>query len=237
MRVGNFEFRAALAPTIAAILAIGLTAWLGRWQAHRAEDKRVLQRALVERQELPPILLTGREQNEEGLWFRRLLVKGVFDPSKEILLDNKVENGQAGYHVLTPLAIAGSQRYVLVNRGWVARGSDYPKPPEVKVPSGAVRIEGYGAMPTKRFLELSSQVVQGKVWENLTFERYRNAMHIDTLHVIIEQVNDTGDGLKRVRERPDTGISVHEGYAFQWFALCAAIVVTYFVVNTKHVRN
>jgi surfeit locus 1 family protein len=237
MRVGKFEFRATFFPTLAAILTVVVTVSLGRWQVHRAEEKRVLQQMLTERQSLPPLLLTGLEQKGDDLWFRRLVAAGTFEASKEILLDNKVEDGQVGYYVLTPLAISGTRRYVLVNRGWAGRTQDYPKPPDIKIPTARVSIEGYGSMPVKRFLELSSQVVEGKVWENLTFERYREATQLDILPIIIEQTNDTGDGLKHIRQRPDTGISTHEGYAFQWFALCAAVILTYIAVNTKYVST
>ncbi len=237
MRVGRLEFRAAWLPTFAAIAAVAVTASLGRWQVHRAQEKIALQRTLIERQSLSPLFLTGQEQESDSLQFRALRVLGTFDAGKEILLDNKVEDGQAGYYVLTPLAIGGAQRYVLVNRGWVRRSDVYPAPPDVKLPTGVISVEGYGSLPVKRFLELSTQVVQGKVWENMTFERYRSAMHVDILPIILTQSNDTGDGLKRVRDRPDAGISMHEGYAFQWFGLCAAIILTYIVVNTKYVNS
>jgi surfeit locus 1 family protein len=235
MRVGRLEFRAALLPTLAAIVTVAVTASLGRWQMHRAQEKIALEQTLIERQSRPPLLLTGHEPESDGLQFRQLRALGTFDASKEILLDNKVEDGEVGYHVLTPLAITGTRRYVLVNRGWVGRSRLYPAPPDIGVPTGEVSVEGYGSLPVKRFLELSAEVVQGKVWENMTFERYRSAMHLDILPIIVAQSNDTGDGLRRVRDRPDAGISMHQGYAFQWFVLCAAVVLTYLAVNTKYV--
>jgi surfeit locus 1 family protein len=237
MRVGRLEFRAALLPTFAAIAAVAVTASLGRWQVHRAQEKIALQRTLIERQSLPPLLLTGQEQDSDSLQFRQLRAVGTFDRGKEILLDNKVEDGQAGYYVLTPLEISGTHRYVLVSRGWVGRSRVYPAPPDIRIPAGEVSVDGYGSLPVKRFLELSTDVVQGKVWENMTFERYRSAMQLDILPIILAQSNDTGDDLKRVRDRPDAGISVHEGYAFQWFGLCAAIILTYIAVNTKYVNS
>jgi len=52
----------------------------------------------------------------------QLEVQGVFDDAHTILLDNRVMNGVAGYHVLSPLRIAGSELAILVNRGWLAAG-------------------------------------------------------------------------------------------------------------------
>ena len=54
--------------------------------------------------------------------FGAVSVAGQFDPAHEILLDNRVLNGKPGYQVVTPLKMDGTELYVLVDRGWVARG-------------------------------------------------------------------------------------------------------------------
>ena len=43
MQIGSFHFTPSLLPTLAAIIAMALTASLGRWQLNRAEEKIVLQ--------------------------------------------------------------------------------------------------------------------------------------------------------------------------------------------------
>ena len=78
-------------------------------------------------------------------------------------------------------------------------------------------------MPSKRYLELSTQVTEGNVWQNLTLERYRAAVSIPLQPVVIQQENEVDDGLKREWSAPDLGIDKHYGYAFQWFAMAAAI--------------
>ena len=42
---------------------------------------------------------------------------------------------------------------------------------------------------------------------------------------VVQQTNDTGDGLRRVWPRPDAGVDKHRGYAFQWYSLAALIAV------------
>ena len=46
-----------------------------------------------------------------------------------------------------------------------------------------------------------------------------------------EQENDLGDGLARIWPEPDLGIQMHYGYAFQWFAMSAAILIYYLVTH------
>jgi cytochrome oxidase assembly protein ShyY1 len=44
---------------------------------------------------------------------------------------------------------------------------------------------------------------------------------------MIQQTSPTGDGLVRDWPAPDFGIDKHYGYAFQWFALAATLLVFY----------
>ena len=70
--------------------------------------------------------------------------------ARQILIDNKVHDGRAGYHVVTPLVLADG-RAVLVDRGWVAAGRDARascrrSPP----PAGTVTVRGRVNVPAAR---------------------------------------------------------------------------------------
>jgi len=165
--------------------------------------------------------------------FRRVRVSGQFDVAHEILLDNRVLNGKPGYHVVTPLKIDQSARYVLIDRGWVARGADRTLLPEIRTPLGVVVIEGIAAPPSNKYLELSTQTVEGRVWQNLDMPRMDALLRHPLQPVVITQLNDNGDGLLRQWGRPDAGVEKHLGYAFQWFALALTIIVIYVVMYAK----
>ena len=237
MRIGALDFRPSLLPSMAALALVVLTLSLGRWQLNRADEKRALERQYETMLSAPPAMLTGSETDSSALQFRLLTAAGTFDADKQIFIDNQVDGEIAGYHVLTPMKLDDGRHSVLVNRGWVARSADYPAPPQVSVPQGRVRIEGYGALPAKHFLELSSGTVQGKVWQNVTFDRYRLATGIDPTPIILVQTTGNAAGLKPVHLQPDFGINMHLGYAFQWFALSVAIIATYLIVNTRRVKQ
>jgi surfeit locus 1 family protein len=237
MRIGKADFNPSLIPTLAAIAMIALTLSLGNWQLHRAQYKRDLQARFDRVGSEPAIHLPGSKVNGEDLQFRRVELQGRFDPNHEIYLDNRVHDGVPGYHILEPMQIGGSGMYVLVNRGWIAAGPNRADLPVVKTPEGTVGVEGIAMIPTKRYLELSSDTVQGKLWENLNMEKYAGTVPYSLQPIMILQLNDTGDGLIRKWDRPDTGINMHLGYAFQWFALAVAILVTYIVVNTKWING
>jgi surfeit locus 1 family protein len=103
----------------------------------------------------------------------------------------------------------------------------------VTTPEGALQISGLAVVPGRRFLELSPNIAQGKVWQNLTLERYSKAFPIPLQPVIIQQESPLADGLAREWDPPDLGIDKHYGYAFQWLALAATVLVFYLVTHVR----
>lgn len=234
MRILNFQ--PPLIPTLAAIAMIALTVSLGNWQLRRANEKGTLQQNYDRAAVAAPFRVGAAPFDPKQLVYRRVVVTGEFDPRYEILIDNKVHNGVAGYHVVTPLRLAGSDMRMLVNRGWIAAGPDRRVMPSIPVPIGAITVEGIAVEPTHKILEMSGETQAGKVWQNLVLERYRAQVPFKIQPIVIEQLTPFKDRLVRSWRRPDAGIATHLGYAFQWYALAAAIVIIYIVVNVKR-RN
>lgn len=223
-------------PTVAAVAGIALTAAAGNWQLDRAHEKERLQQAYDRAAADAPVVLSAAPVEAQTLLFRRIEATGELVPRAAVLLDNKVLAGVAGYHVIMPLRIAGSPKYVLVNRGWVAAGADRSRLPDVGTPAGSVTVVGVAVLPG-RFLELSGAETNGPVWQNLTIERYRRRMQLDIQPVVIEQHNDLGDGLARSWSRPDFGVAKHYGYAVQWFSLCGLIAFLYVFFHVRRARS
>jgi len=220
-------------PTVAALAVVALTVSAGIWQTHRAQYKRALQARYDAQAKAPPIALPGEPFSPDEFRYRRVTVTGRFDPAHEIFLDNRILNGKPGYNVVTPLKLQSGAAYVLVDRGWVVRNSDRTLLPEIRTPLGIVTIEGIAVPPSGKYFELSSNTVEGKVWENLHFKRMQAQLPQRLQPLMVAQLNDTGDGLIRHWERPDVGIEMHVGYAFQWFSLAAATIVIYGVLYAR----
>lgn len=238
--MNRIDFRSGLWPALAAVAGIALTVSLGLWQLGRAEEKQALRSRLEQLVREPAIYVSARELAAGDVELRRVEARGIFEPRYMVLIDNRVRHGIAGYHVVMPLRLADGSRYVLVNRGWIAGTGDRNRLPEVFTPQGVVEVHGVAVVPGERFLELSRQVAAGVVWQNLTIERYRKAMPIPIQPFVIQQdaADAPDDGLVREWAPPDLGIDKHYGYAVQWFALAALILVFYVVthVRRKHKR-
>ncbi|HYC49005.1 MAG TPA: SURF1 family protein [Burkholderiales bacterium] len=219
--------RGSLWPLVATLAGIGVAVALGTWQLGRAQEKRELKAHVDALAAQPPIRVPGVELAAAEVELRPVEARGVFDPRHTVYIDNRIHRGVPGYHVVTPLRIEGSDRHVLVNRGWIAAAAQRSRLPEVPTPSATVAVSGIAVIPRKRTLELSDQVMEGRVWQNLTIERYRSARPLAVQPFVIRQATPLADGLVREWPAPDLGIEKHYGYAFQWFALAAALLVFY----------
>lgn len=238
----NRRFRPGLIPTIAFLLVLpGLIA-LGFWQIDRAEQKRELQNQYDERSRNAPVSLGGQVGDAEDLRYFRVTARGIFDASHQFYVDNRVHEGLVGYHVVTPLTIAGSNSIVLVNRGWIRGNPDRSILPEARPPAGIQTVNGVAVVPHKKVFKLAEELPVGtnwpKVWQRVDLQRFSSGVRSPVHPIIILQdpVKQT-DGLVREWKRLDTGIAVHEGYAFQWFSLALALAAIYFLVNFRPVSG
>lgn len=233
--MADLEFRFSLWPALAAAAGIALTVALGNWQLSRGQEKSELKASIEHLAAGPAIHVSAAELSALDVQLRRVEARGVFVPKYAVLVDNRIKHGTVGYHVVMPLKLSDGGRYVLVNRGWVAAERDRSRLPVVKTPAGAVTVTGMALVPSRRFLELSGKVTEGNVWQNLTIERYRQAMPISIQPFLIQQdqAGAPDDALVREWDPPDLGVDKHYGYAFQWFALAVLILVFYLVTHVK----
>ena len=231
MNVGHFTFSPSLWPTLAAALVIALTVHLALWQVRRGDEKAARQALLDARIREAPVVLAGAVRDAEPLLYRRVRASGEWIAAGQIFIDNRVHEGRAGFEVVTPLRIDPSNA-VLVDRGWIARGPEYPAAPKVPVPKGAVEVSGMASLPPQHVLELSADTVAGNVWQNLSIDKYRERYGTALLPFVI--LDDRAvPGLAAVRERPDAGEAKHREYALTWTSLAVTTLVLWIALNLK----
>jgi len=109
-----------VALTLVGVLLFGQ---LGRWQWHRAAEKRAIAAEFLAGAAAPAVPL-GSRSTASLPRYAPLVLSGHYDALHQLLLDNVIVDGHVGYDVLTPLQLDDG-RWLLVNRGWVAlpRGS------------------------------------------------------------------------------------------------------------------
>ena len=69
---------------------------LGIWQLDRLAQRRALNSSLNTRMAQPAIMLTAEAIDPNALEYRRVEVRGVYDPAQEIVLRNRELDGTPG---------------------------------------------------------------------------------------------------------------------------------------------
>jgi surfeit locus 1 family protein len=227
------HFRPTLSPTLALAVLLAATVSLGNWQRHRGAEKEALREQYELAAREPPLELTGAPVDPAALRFRPVRASGEFDARRQVLIDNKVYAGRPGFNVVTPLRLAKGQRYVLVDRGWIAQGQSRSELPQVPPPAGEISLEGRINLPPVRYLELEMDAGAGQVRQNLDIDRIAAATGLPLLPFVIEQSGDAGDGLVRDRPAPDFGIDQHRVYMVQWYSLAGLGSVLWLALNWR----
>jgi surfeit locus 1 family protein len=238
LRIGRLQLRAGLWPTLATLALLPVMVGLGMWQLDRAGQKLRLQAEYDDRQQEPALRLLSVLENPDVLRFRRVVGYGRYEPEHQVLIDNRVHQGQAGYHVLTPLRLKDGAVRVLVNRGWVPLGQDRAVLPRIETPRGTVEVTGLAAVPQTKGFHLGGAKPPGEgwqpVWQYLDLDVYRDnvAFPVQPIVILLDPDSSSG-GFVRHWARLDAGIATHQGYAFQWFSLAAALAAIYILLNTR----
>jgi surfeit locus 1 family protein len=232
--MSNRRFRPTWWGTLLAVLGIAAGIHLGLWQTGRAQQKMQMADAMAQRASAPIVHVGAQLLPASDLEYRTVEARGRFDVRGLVLLDNHVYKGRVGYEVIMPLEIADSGVYLLVDRGWIAGTGDRNHLPQITTPDGVIQVTGVAVVPGKKIYELSSSsTIEGKVWQNLSVERYVERMRYTAQPVLVRQSNDVADGLIRDWTVSDREINVHRSYAFQWFALAGLVFVIYLVMSFK----
>ncbi len=198
---------------------------LGFWQLGRYHQKQALEQQYLERQQT--IFSIGDIQEESDLRYYRLVLSGQFINAQSFLLDNKVLNGQAGFHVITPFQ-ADSGEVLLVDRGWIAGTHDRKVLPEVTSVDGEVTVNGLSWLSTgKAFLLAEDLWDDGwpRVIQAVDFERMASVLNRPLQPwLLVLDSNQPGSFLRNflVVNMPP---SRHLGYAVQWFSMALVLVL------------
>ncbi len=239
--IGNWCYCPGLLTSLLALVFFSLFVSLGFWQMDRAEQKRTQHADFESRQSGRSINLNQddiKSFDKDEIKWRHVNATGEFLEKHQILLDNRVEKGQAGYYVYTPFRLEQSGYVVLVNRGWISVGDDRTMRPDLNITSGLVNIKGVAkeqpntgvllkVLPPEQLFENIYRVQQLNI----------NAVALLTktklLSFIIRLEPESEHGYRRQWKTPGSGESVNIGYAFQWFAFATTLLIIYLVLNIK----
>ncbi len=224
--------------TLLVILAVGVLARLGIWQLDRLAQRRAFNARVSAQLAQPPLTLTGDALNSPltSMEYRSVAVSGVYDFSQQVALRNQAwDDGwatlRAGIHLLTPLVIAGADRAVLVDRGWI--------PLEESAPENWSKFDEPGTVEVKGMIRFSeSHADFGSItdppghlqeWNLVNLSRIGEQVSSPLLPVYIQQSPNPSWTALPYRTQPELDLSEgpHFGYAVQWFVFATILGLGY----------
>ena len=221
---------------LAGLILFALLMNLGLWQLGRAGEKSALESRWESRAAMPAVtpeaLMPDPLSNEAGaaLADRQVRWQASFTSNNYLLLDNRLHRGRAGYHVI---ALAGSDAGLIpLNLGWLAGDPSRRTTPTPTLPEGIVVIEGRIYVPSGTPLMMQKPeppaalpaTVQTLYWDN--WQRSLEALSGRTVFPFEVRIQpDSAHALVAEWAVVNQSPSKHIGYAVQWFAMAAVLVI------------
>lgn len=215
---------------------------LGWWQLQRAEEKTAIGAQWELRQQEPPRPLLQIDYTEPHAWaYLPVELTGEFVQDRYFLVDNRIHAGKFGYEVLAIMLLAGSDRAVLVNRGWIAGDASRQSLPQLDNISGQQTVVGHVYVP------LGKPYLLGESLPEAGWPKRVQAVEMQKLQTALSTVLPATLFPYTVRIDPDSSAALtadwqlintspakHTAYAVQWFSMAAALLIL-FVLRSSNV--
>lgn len=237
MKLGQRRFKAAWWSI--ALTAAGVTLFiaLGIWQLERADYKESVQLKFEQRLRDPYQKFEPGTDFDE-IEFRKLIVNGFYDNERNILIDNQIHKGKAGYHVLTPLQLSASDTIILVNRGWAEWGVTRDSLPLISAARDG-DVAGIANFPTEPAMRMGG-IELSERWPQLLryvdIEAMQSQFSGRLLPMVLwlapEQEGYFVRDWNPVWMRPEKS----RAYATQWFAFALLGLVFFVILNLRKIE-
>lgn len=223
--------RSTVVAALITVLAIFSLVKLGLWQLDRATEKQALfddfDRARQQQQWLP---LNNIDQLPER--YQGVSIRGQFKPNQYFLLDNQIEQGQVGYHVIGLLdaEFDDSQPIqVPVNLGWVSLGTSRAQLPAVTLPTAPIIVKGWFYEPSESPFVRADQLIELGPWpmriQHLNTELLASALDLSIAPYVVLLSETESYGFPRQWQPNLMPPEKHRAYAVTWFSLALACLI------------
>jgi len=230
------RFAPTLRLTLVALGLMVLFVRLGVWQWQRGEQ-RAAAAARFARGADAVLELGTRDPGDVPL-YQRVGVEGELDVTHQLLLDNRVLGGRAGYEVLTPL-VRASAPALLIDRGWVPFTGSRARLPDVSLTAeGTVRLTGRVAtLPTPGLASGRAAPASSGPWPKVTsypdMAQLAAALGRPLSPRILLLDPAAPFGYVRTWQSPGLPPLRHFSYAVQWWTFALATLVLWAVLSRR----
>ena len=164
--------------------------------------------------------------------------KGVAEPVRYFLLDNKIHKGRVGYQVLVP--IQTNSGTVMANFGWVAATNSRNILPNIYIDPDKTHYAGVVSLPLNNAMIKETALVDGdwpKVLQQIDLKVIQQHYKQDILpFVVLLNAHETSSFVRDwqpVVMAPEK----HMAYAVQWFLLAFAALVVFVIAQRNKLKR
>ncbi len=198
---------------------------LGVWQIERGQSKAGILNEFNDNLKKTPSNLDASSKKWD-----RVFVRGTWVNSKQILIDNIINRGIAGYKVITPLNIEGSDKTILVDRGWIKQNKYREVLPDISIEEKSETVSGILELP-ELGLVLSNDLVTSewpKISQSKNFEILAEQFDMNLFPMILLADPINQKSLEYIKITPTNMTPTkHYGYSAQWFLMFLVLCVMY----------
>jgi cytochrome oxidase assembly protein ShyY1 len=239
LRIANREFVPRLWAVLLTAAALAVFVTLGWWQVGRAREKRAMMESF-QRGTQSSVELKGDVTVDELPRYQHLRAEGYYEPAHQVLIDNMPSQaGLPGFRVLTPFRRDGSERLLLVDRGWVPLGATRQDLPPVFVAPGLRAVSGrLDTLPAPGVRVGDAGIAGDTGWPRvLNFPRQQDLERalgekVEARIVLLDPA--APDGYERVwRPAMQFGPERHLAYAIQWFVFAIVALIIFIALSLR----
>ena len=223
------NFRPFLWLTIVTLPTLMVLIGLGSWQLQRLQWKNDLISSFEARSGADAIAVPSNNAELADLEFSSLALDGVFQHDKETLLTGRSYEGNAGFHVVTPMLLDDG-RIILINRGWVSEDYRDPAKRAFSQIDGKTSVAGILRRPGVKGYFVPENEPENGFWFTIKPDEINNFLKINAeAEFYIDELNI--DEKLKIPMPANGKITIpnnHLQYAITWYGIALGLLVVYF---------
>ena len=213
-------------PSILITATFAFLVSLGFWQLERADDKRSIE-ASIKQANTGSVELIKKEEGLQSKEYYEVRLQGKYLSDKQFIYDNQIVDQVSGYYVLTPYALEGQSKAILINRGFIPWNGRRDKLADIVIGQETREIKVQISKPIKRMELKPSEVgIQfPALIQSIDLQDMADRAKVDFSSVVGLLDASASNGFIRKWEPYTGSIEKHIGYAVQWFLMALVLAI------------
>ena len=221
--------------SVCALPALIILILLGSWQVQRLNWKTGLIDEYRARALAPAIALPDADISLDNFRFQRLALTGRFLNDKEIYINGRTYEGNAGFHVITPF-LGQDGRIVLVNRGWVSEAYRLPSARPFSISDEIQTIEAIIRAPQRKGYFVPENEPERGFWFTINPAEIGSYQNVDSAitSFYVDQIR-SGEVIT-LPIAADLKVDVpnaHLNYALTWYGIALSLIGVYIAYHVN----